>query len=301
MPPGDRGLAKLRELRETLVGLDRPGPPDQATAVAVAEVMGQLWEFCRAVSEPEVVHAIETAAEYPALRSTLSAHWSAQLSRDETRTSRRVLADAGRTGLRDVSMLAVEGYQGVADELRLLGGRSAERAAVIGCGPYPETLMALQASGLVRRLVVGIDRHEPSAVLAEAVTARFCDAGCGVGIDRSDATAVDYAPYDLLVVANGLRGKARLLDRIRRTAPPAVRVLIRLPLLMGRLLYEDVERDLRPGWTVTARHRATPLSETLLLERSAGTSPLIGFEQRGARGAEPWSPSGGSGRARTAQ
>ncbi|MER7518602.1 hypothetical protein [Streptomyces sp. NPDC126499] len=276
LSPRARGLTKLTELRDTLVGRVAPGPRDHAGPVAVADAMGDLWEFCRTTSDPEVVHAIESAAEYPALRSALASHWSEHLSRDETRTSLRVLADADRTGLGDVSMLAMEDYQGVAGELRLLDGRFAEKAAVVGCGPYPETLMALQACGLVRRSVVGIDRHGPSAELAEAVTRRFCGTGPDVGIDRSDAAAVDYAPYDLLIVANGLRGKARLLDRIRRTAPPGVRVLIRLPVLMGRLLYEHVDPDLREGWTVTARHRATQLSETLLLERSTGASTGTG-------------------------
>ncbi|MFF5780757.1 hypothetical protein ACFY7Y_27960 [Streptomyces virginiae] len=255
---------------ETLTGLEGPGGPRDAQrvdAAGAADVMRDLWEFCRNTTDPALVRAIEAAPEYRTLRSVLSAHWAAQLSRDETRTSRRVLADARRTGLGDVSMLAVEGYRGVSGELYLLRGRPADRAAVIGCGPYPETLMALRASGLVRRFAVGIDRNEASAALAAAVTGRFCAPLPAVRIDCADAAAVDYAPYDLVVVANGLTAKARVLDRIHRTAPTGVRVLMRGPLLMGRLLYEHVEPDLRPGWTATARHNGTPLSETLLLER----------------------------------
>lgn len=255
----ERALAELTELTELRETLDE---------AAVAPVMRRLWEFCRTTTDPAVIRSIEAAPEYQALRAVLSAHWGAQLSRDEARISRQALADVRRTGLADISVLAVEGYRGLSGELDLLGGRPTEQAAVLGCGPYPETLMALQTSGLVRRRAVGFDREEATATLAATLTERFCEPEPVVRIACADAATVDFAPYDLVIVANGLSGKARLLDRVHRTAPPGVRVLIRRPVLMGRLLYEHVEPDLRPGWAVTARHSGTPLSETLLLERS---------------------------------
>ncbi|MGW9119935.1 hypothetical protein ACWGRV_25485 [Streptomyces sp. NPDC055663] len=252
----DRALAELVELREAL--------EEAATAPAVQ----RLWEFCRTTTDAAVIRSVEAAPQYHPLRKVLAARWAERLSHDEARTSRQALAETGRTGLDGTSMLAIEGYRGIRGELELLRGRSVEQCAVLGCGPYPETLMALQASGLVRRRAVGVDRDEDTATLAAALVERFCVPEPEVRVVHEDADAVDFAPYDLVVVANGLLGKGRLMDRVHRTAPPGVRVLIRRPVLMGRLLYEHVEPRSRPGWAVAARHFGTPLSETLLLERS---------------------------------
>lgn len=243
------------------------GDVRQTDAAPVADTMRQLWALCRGITDPAVVRSLEAMPEYRPVRAALSGYWAAHLRQEEEAASRRVLSDPLRTGLGDTSMLALEDYRGTAGELALLRGRPAVRAAVVGCGPYPETLMALQTSGLAQRAVVGVDRHAETVALATAMTDRFCAPEPHARIVYEDAAAVDYSDYDVVVVANGLVGKARLLDRIHRTAPIGVRVLMRSPVLMGRLFYEHVQPDLRPGWTVTGRHLGTPLSETLLLER----------------------------------
>lgn len=238
--------------------------PDAATAAAM---MRRLWEICCETRDPERVRILEAAPQYAALRILFSVRWGIHLRRLEMLASRELLADTSVTDLSAASMLALENYRSIDGELALLADRPALDAAVLGCGPFPETLIGIQDSALVGESITGVDRNHEAVTLADAMVKRFCAPRPATRITHADAESVDFGDFDLVVVANGLTGKARLLDRIHRTAPPGVRVLVRNPTLLARMLYDHIDPGSRSGWRVTETRAITALSETLLLER----------------------------------
>lgn len=258
-PPVLAEFDELLKMRELLLA-----EPDEATATVV---MRRFWDICRETRDPERVGALEAAPEYAVLRAFFSVRWGVHLRRLETLASREILADASAADLSAASMLALENYRGIDGELGLLGESPARNAAVLGCGPFPETLIGLQRSALVGESLTGVDRNHEAVTLADAMRRRFCTPRPRVTIAHTDAEGADFPAFDLVVVANGLTGKARLLDRIHRTAPSGVRVLVRNPTLLARMLYDHVDPGPRSGWRVTERRATTALSETLLLER----------------------------------
>ncbi|GAA2139247.1 hypothetical protein GCM10009760_21250 [Kitasatospora kazusensis] len=245
--------------------LDASDAPDAESA------MGELWRLCVSVRDSELVDALERSPGYRALRAFFSVRWAAHVRQAEFRCSLSLpvsepAADAPRRLPR--SVLAEEGYRGVADELSLLGPHRVRDAAVIGCGPFPESLVGLQTCGLVTGVVTGVDRDVAAARLAEQVARRYGPRPAGLRTVATDGGSFDFGRSELVLLVNGLAHKAELLERIRQTAPPGVLVLLRNPRLLGRLLYESAHPTTADGWRVIAQVDPTLLSRTLLLERT---------------------------------
>lgn len=244
---------------------------DAPDSSAVESAMGGLWRLCGSVRDAELADAFERSPAFPGLRAFFSVRWAAHVRQSEFRCGLALLAedraDAPSDGL-PRSVLAEEDYRGVGAELALLDGRPAHHAAVIGCGPFPETLIGLQASGLVTGTVTGVDRNTAAARMARTVAQRYGRRPTALRTVAQDGAAFDFAHSDLVLLVNGLAGKAELLARVHRQAPPGVRVLLRNPRLLGRLLYESAHPSEAEGWRVTAQTDPTPLSRTLLLERT---------------------------------
>ena len=86
-----------------------------------------------------------------------------------------------------------------------------------------------------------------------------------------DAAEFDYSGVDFVFVANQVRPKRRVLERVAATVEHAISVVVREPTSIGRLLAEPVAEDLPPGYTVMRAgvSSAAFLSRDLFLELDA--------------------------------
>lgn len=206
--------------------------------------MEAFFELLVAVRDPDMVDGIESALDRVGLKEPLRARWERHLRNLE-------LEAAGVGG----SVLAREAYSGLASELALAGPDPGP-IVVVGVGPFPETLRAFARATKVP--IVGLDRD------GEAVAAARSVADARVTVVQADGVTYNYALAGSVFVTNGVRCKADVLTRIAHTARGPVRTIVRLPVRLGRLLYDDL--GLLGPWRVVSEIRASPLSRTLALE-----------------------------------
>jgi hypothetical protein len=230
--------------------------------------MRDFWAAISSVDSEAVVRRIERNERFMSWRAFFRERWRSYLNALEMRAGEEVLRR--HTEARS-SVLAAEGYAGVDCELQLVGDAALQLVIVVGCGPYPETLLAISESALTIHRVVGLDRS-PQAVRIAGEVIKRCRAAKQhlprVRAECAPAAEASYQAADVVLLANGVEGKRAVLHRIAATAPPGVRVLARNPVLLGRLLYEDVfEGGVQPEWRTVSVVRPTALSETYLLER----------------------------------
>lgn len=199
--------------------------------------------------------------DFPSLRETIRRCWQQALAAVE-RTQAEALVRSGRQDAR--SVLAFENYAGLAEELALVDGGKVDRLCVVGCGPFPETLLALARARLAPGgLAVGLDADECAARQAQAVIASLDDLPDGrVAVLHENGRGHGFSGYRLILVANAVEDKQGVLDRIAPSA--GLDVLVRLPVAWGTVLYEDVAIDLR-RWALAGTAYPSPLSRTVRL------------------------------------
>ena len=113
--------------------------------------------------------------------------------------------------------------------------RSGTQFVMVGCGPLPMTLYHVHDRTDVAELVA-IDVDVDAIETVNATARRF-------GLHRVSANVVsgerfDYARADVIYVANLVRPKASVLERIADTAPRDAAIVLREPYSLGRLLTE---------------------------------------------------------------
>ncbi len=234
---------------------------------APRHVMDELWRVVTSVRDEPTLRAVTASVDFSRLRQTLAVPWAAHIREMERVQSDRLVSHPHERG---GSVLATEGYAGVGAELATLAGRTFDRAVVVGCGAYPETMIALGDHGVVTDRGVALDRDPVTVRLANKILSRHRAAwpGTTVRAHAADGRHFDYREVGLVFLANGLTGKRAVLEQVARTGPPDIAVLARTPVGLARLLYEDAGRD---GWRTVSTVEPTPMSRTLLLARE-GTS-----------------------------
>jgi len=160
---------------------------------------------------------------------------------------------------------AADAYSRVADLAQLADIPALRRIVVAGCGALPATLLWM-ADHFPAADYVGIDFDDRCV----ATAARLADHLMlnQVKFICMDAAEFDYSGVDFVFVANQVRPKQRVLERVAATIERAISVVVREPTSIGRLLAEPVGDDLPPGYTVVrvGASSAAFLSRDLFLD-----------------------------------
>ncbi len=170
----------------------------------------------------------------------------------------RTEADAlrARTGELDGEISALLGenrwgaYGGMARALELADLAGSKRLAMVGCGPFPDSLFCLHDRTSVPELV-GFDR-DPDAVAVAASLAR------ALGLDRirieaADAAGLDYGGFDAICCSVFATPRHDVLARIAATAPVGATVIVREPVGASVLVFEPVLDDPPAGLELLER------------------------------------------------
>jgi SAM-dependent methyltransferase len=144
-------------------------------------------------------------------------------------------------------------WAGMAQSLALVDVAACRRFLMVGCGPLPDSLLYLHEETAVESLV-GIDRDPQALRRARELSAAF-------GLERieirdADARDFDYAGFDLICCSAFLTPRREVLARVAATARPDCAILLRDPVLTGKLFFESVLPD--PRFEVCAESSAPP-------------------------------------------
>lgn len=230
-------------------------------------VMEELWNFLISIKNEKIVLEIIGDARFKKIQQSLSKTWHEYISLIETDIAEKYLSDDANV---ISSALSEEGYAGVDQELSLLDRKLANlNIAMVGCGPYPETLLEIYRNNEDINAAIGIEGRPEVTKLSNKVIAKMLPFAKNIEVRTSAAEAMDYKDLDIIFLANGLIKKDAILQRIHETAKNSVRILVRNPILMGKLLYEDFYA-LQSGrlFSVCKSKKASKLSETILLRKN---------------------------------
>lgn len=167
----------------------------------------------------------------------MASEWSVQGP-----ASDRVRSDFGRRA-----------YDRVLEVLRLADFGACRRFVMVGCGAFPAAALLVRDATEVPE-IVAVDVDIRAAGIARRVIAAMREPR--IRIDCGDGAAYDYAGAGIVYLANQVSMKARVLERVRDTAPRDAVVIVREPYGVGRLVAESVERRLPPPFRVGALGKA---------------------------------------------
>jgi hypothetical protein len=141
---------------------------------------------------------------------------------------------------------ADEAYRRVADLEQVGSFGDFRRVVAAGSGALPSTLLWM-ADHFPGASYVGLDVDERCIDVASRVAKQL--ELTNVTFVQTDAAAYDYAGVDFVFVANQVRPKVGVLERIAATIGHPVTVVVREPTAVGRLFAEPVD-VLPPGYRV---------------------------------------------------
>ena len=170
------------------------------------------------------------------------------LAIEETAAADALLASAGATEPdgRGWSAFAEDAYRRVADLEQVEGFATFGVVVSAGSGALPSTLLWM-ADHHAATSYVGLDIDERCVDVATRLAA--CLRLTNVTFVHTDAAAYDYEGTDFVFVANQVRPKRAVLERIAGTIGRPVQVVVREPTEIGRLFAEPVD-DLPFGYRI---------------------------------------------------
>lgn len=162
--------------------------------------------------------------------------------------------------------MSKECYLQTSQEMNLLNHGQEKSLVMVGCGPLPETLMYISENTNFES-IHGLDSNQEAIYMAgEMLSSQGIDK---IKLIHYDGLEYDYADADVIYVANFTRPKKKVLDRIAETAKNGAKILVRTPVLLGKMLYEDAEEALHKRLTVIKEGKVNDyfLFKPLLLQK----------------------------------
>lgn len=252
-----------------------------AFAGCVAQTRKSLTEMARHQSEKHfaLFYHVKRSSEFPRLQELLSTQQLAYERMDEARAVEHIVAlktvpksfDKFAAALGKLDDFRESTFELTRNEANWLTGftRDPKNMVMVGCGALPYTL--LHACWKKPSLAcTGLDYDNGSLVQAHKV--RSC-----LRLDErihyitQNGHMFDYRDHDLIVVANIVSPKHRVLERIATTAPRGAVIVVRNPVTFGELLWEDARYTYLNGLELAGRFDAKPFDqcfETVVLRKT---------------------------------
>ena len=250
----------------------RAGSLAQADPVAAEAAVAELFEFLGGCDDAEAVDELDRAGALAALRSRFGPAVLGFMAAAELASHERLVGAARRGELdRELRANPWGAYAPLADLLGELEPELGlvERAAVIGAGPLPDSLLCLRDL-YPSALLTGFDSDRE----AIAHGGRLLDQlGIdGIELRQAPGAEIDYAGFDLLCLSVFATPRAAILERIGATADPGARLILREPRGAATLVFEPGPERLpsrltalaepgRPGGRLMLRRRLLAVGE----------------------------------------
>jgi hypothetical protein len=198
--------------------------------------MEQLLQIGREIGSDFGEHLIDRFPRLMALAPAAARHYYDYISQHELAEANALLAH-GPEGRFHYGAFAQpfgkHNYDRVRDMFDTVDFRKCHRFVLIGCGPLPMTLYHVHDRTAVPHLIaVDVDAQAVELVTRTVLAFRLKRISTHTGAGES----YDFSDADVIYVANLVRPKKTVLDRIAETAPRGAVVVLRDPFSLGRLL-----------------------------------------------------------------
>lgn len=108
---------------------------------------------------------------------------------------------------------------------------------MVGCGSFPLTLFSIREK-YSKLDIVGIDNSPEAIINAKTLVRKLMFSN--IKFDIIDGINYDYSDIDTVFIANLVMPKTKVLKRIAMTCKSGTLILLRVPVMYGTLLSEDV-------------------------------------------------------------
>lgn len=143
---------------------------------------------------------------------------------------------------------ALTSYNRVSDIFNWIYFKNFQLAFVVGSGQLPVTAFHIHDRTNVNKIVCVDIRPEAISTTEVLATAMKMKRLGGL---LCDGAHVDFRGAQFVYVANMVRGKDRVVERILQTAPSDVQIVVREPVGLGQLWTEKMSRTQNLGLHIT--------------------------------------------------
>lgn len=222
------------------------------------KALADIWSLASACLDTEIAAIVKSSGRWKRLQRVIGRGWATHVQREEIRAVHATLD----SGVLSASVLALEGYESLDNELRLAPRLGDCRTVIMaGGGAYPETLMHVLAR-LTAARAISLDANAHCLTLCDKFLRKARpELHTRMELVLADAREFSFHEADVVILANGLEHKQEVLWQVLRTCPPRASALVRVPLLLGELFYESVSAG-----GCTNDQRTSVLARTLLFD-----------------------------------
>lgn len=130
-------------------------------------------------------------------------------------------------------------YQDISTEFDKLDDyiKNGKRFVMVGCGSFPITML-VACERYQHLSITGVDNSAEAIINAKQLKNKLQFSNIVLKIE--DGINYNYIDEDIIFVANLVIPKTKVLKRIAMTCKPGAKILIRVPIVYGSLLSEDV-------------------------------------------------------------
>ena len=228
-----------------------------------------LWDTVKKKRDTCLINAIREDRRFVEFKVIFSNWWCSYISDLEMTNSNIFLKSDSLN--ENSSILNEEGYVPLAEELGAMRlDFNDKKFLMVGSGPFPETLCFV-ANHYKTNKIFGMDSNLEAIKNAEKILQIMrLTKNNKIGLIYSVAQDFDFSNIDIVFMANGLRNKSAILDQVYKTSHNEIDIIIRNPVSLASLFYEDLNDYFIESnkWIVIKRYRSSILGETILIKKN---------------------------------
>jgi hypothetical protein len=135
-------------------------------------------------------------------------------------------------------------YLQTKEELKLLDLSDCKKLVMVGTGSLPETMLCISDQTQIPK-IVGLDYNQEAVYLAGEIV-RFFNKEKRIKLLHYNGMEFDYKDADVVYISSYVEHKNEIVSRIAETTKKNPQVIVRTPVLFGKLLYEQATQNFHP-------------------------------------------------------
>ena len=238
---------------------------------AFFSIMNKFWEFAASMNDEETYEYFEHSQYFTKYRSFFSAREQYYVRTIEAIEAVNIMTKSVKENIKFYDLLerkiAKENYLKTSYEIEMMDIEDSKQLVMVGCGPLPETVLYLYENTELEE-IIGLDYNQ-EAVYMGGEMLNSVGSTSRVKLIHCDGLKYDYKDADIIFVANFVTPKIKVLQQIANTAKNGAKVLVRTPVLLGKMLYESAINGMPSRLTLLKKGDINPyfLDQSLLLEK----------------------------------
>lgn len=207
---------------------------------AFFQYMQEFWEYISQFKNEHLYELFEHTEYYSKNREIFASYENYYVRTLEALESISILTKNVHNNASFVDFfnkrIAKETYLQTSKEIEMADFSNCKTLVMVGAGPLPETILYIYENTNIEN-IIGLDNNQEAVFMAgEMIRSQNLPR---IKFLHFDGTLYDYHDADIVYVANFVRPKKKIFQRIAETAKTNVQIVTRTPVMFGRMLYED--------------------------------------------------------------